>query len=68
MQHVILALLTMPIIWFAWKNFKQLGRLKTTHPELADEELQREQMRIVMRIVACLLCLAILPFLITLSL
>lgn len=68
MQHIILALLTMPIIWFAWKNFKLLGRLKIAHPNLADEELQREQMRIVMRIVACLLSLAILPFLITLSL
>lgn len=68
MQHVILALLTMPIIWFAWKNFKLLGRPTATHPELAEGDLQREQMRIVMRIVACLLCLAILPFLITLSL
>jgi MFS-type transporter involved in bile tolerance (Atg22 family) len=68
MQHIILALVTMPIIWFAWKNFKQLGRLKITRPDLADDDLQREQMRIVMRIVACLLCLAILPFLITLTL
>lgn len=68
MQHIFLALLTMPIVWFAWKNFKQLGRLKINNPTMSTDELQQEQMRIVMRIVACLLCLAMLPFLLTLTL
>jgi hypothetical protein len=66
MQHILLAFIVMPIVWFAWKNFKQLGRLKTTYPDLEPEELQRKQMQLVMRVVLCLLGLAMLPFLITL--
>jgi len=65
MQHIVLSIITMSIVWYAWVNFKKLGRLKAADIDLSDEERQRQQMTYIMRIVACLLSLAILPFLFT---
>ncbi len=65
MQHIVLSIITMGIVWYAWVNFKKLGRLKAADIDLTDEERQRQQMTYIMRIVACLLSLAILPFLFT---
>lgn len=65
MQHLVLAIITMSVVWFAWRNFKQLGRLRATDLELPEDVRQRQQMSVVMRIAACLLALAILPFLFT---
>ena len=65
MQHIVLSIITMSIVWYAWVNFKKLGRLKAADIDLTDEERQRQQMTYIMRIVACLLSLAILPFLFT---
>lgn len=65
MQHLLLAFITIGIVWTAWKNFKQLGRLKAADLDLTVEQRQQQQMRYTMRIVACLLALAALPFLFT---
>ncbi|MBK6292078.1 MAG: hypothetical protein IPH85_11365 [Ignavibacteria bacterium] len=65
MQHIVLSIVTMSIVWFAWINFKKIGRLRAVDIDLTDEERQRQQMTYIMRIVACLLSLAILPFLFT---
>lgn len=65
MQHIVLSIVTMSIVWYAWVNFKKIGRLRAVDVDLTDEERQRQQMTYVMRIVACLLSLAILPFLFT---
>lgn len=67
MQHAILAVITMGVIWTAWRHFKQLGRLKLADAGLSVEQRQRQQMRYVMRIVLCFLALALLPFLFTLA-
>ncbi len=65
MSHLLLSLVTISIVWFAWTNFKKVGRLRAVDLELTDDERAALQMRYVMRIVACLLCLAMLPFLFT---
>lgn len=65
MQHIVLAVITMSVVWYAWINFKRLGRLRAADVELTDEERQRQQASYVMRIVLCLLGLASLPFLFT---
>ncbi|HLP27694.1 MAG TPA: hypothetical protein VK147_03575 [Candidatus Didemnitutus sp.] len=65
MQHIVLSIVTMSIVWYAWVNFKKIGRLRAADIDLTDEERQRQQMTYIMRIVACLLSLAILPFLFT---
>lgn len=65
MSHILLAFITMGIVWYAWQNFKWLGRLKASDAHLSDEEKQRKQMSHVMRIVVCLLVLAMLPFVFT---
>ncbi|MBN9400860.1 MAG: hypothetical protein J0I17_11845 ['Candidatus Kapabacteria' thiocyanatum] len=65
MQHLILAVVTMGTVWVAWRSFKQLGRVKATDADLTTEERQRQQMRYGMRIVLCLVVLAVLPFLFT---
>ncbi|MCU0329841.1 MAG: hypothetical protein MUC47_02560 [Candidatus Kapabacteria bacterium] len=66
MQHMILAFITIGVVWYAWRNFKQLGRLRLADVDLSPEERQAKQMTYVMRIVFCLLCLAVLPFAFTL--
>lgn len=65
MHHIALSIVTMGIVWYAWINFKKIGRLRAADIDLTDEERQRQQMTYIMRIVACLLSLAILPFLFT---
>ena len=65
MQHILLALVTVSVIWYAWINFKKLGRILAVDAGLSPEERQKQQMKYIMRIVACLLSLAILPFLFT---
>ena len=65
MQHILLALVTISVIWYAWINFKKLGRILAVDEGLTPEERQKQQMKYIMRIVACLLSLAILPFLFT---
>lgn len=65
MQHILLAIITMSVVWYAWINFKRLGRLRAADVDLTDEERQRQQASYVMRIVLCLLALASLPFLFT---
>jgi cbb3-type cytochrome oxidase subunit 3 len=65
MQHIALSIVTMAIVWYAWINFKKIGRLRAADIDLTDEERQRQQMTYIMRIVVCLLSLAILPFLFT---
>ena len=65
MQHILLAFVTMGVVWFAWLNFKKLGRLRAVDLELTAEERQHQQMRYVGRIILSLLLLAILPFIFT---
>jgi hypothetical protein len=65
MQHIVLAVITMSVVWYAWVNFKRLGRLRAADVDLTDEERQRKQISYVIRIIACLLALAMLPFLFT---
>lgn len=65
MQHIILAIITMAVVWTAWRNFKQLGRIRAVDMGLSNEERQNKQMGFVMRIVACLIVLAMLPFVFT---
>ena len=65
MQHIVLSIITMSIVWYAWQNFKWIGRLKASDLVLTDEQRQQRQMQYVMRIVACLLTLAMLPFVFT---
>lgn len=65
MQHIVLAVITMSVVWYAWVNFKRLGRLRAADVDLTTEERQRQQIAYVMRIVLCLLGLAMLPFLFT---
>ena len=55
----------MGIVWYAWQNFKWIGRIKTSDIELTEEEQQRRQMQLIMRIVFSLLTLAMLPFIFT---
>ncbi|MEY3386719.1 MAG: hypothetical protein RIR53_1530 [Bacteroidota bacterium] len=65
MQHMILAIITMGVVWYAWTNFKKIGRLRLVDLDLTPEERQQRQVTYVMRIVMCLILLAILPFLFT---
>lgn len=65
MQHIALSIVTMGIVWFAWTNFRRIGMLRAADVDLTAEERQAQQMKYVMRLVFCLLALAILPFLFT---
>lgn len=65
MLHILLAVITMGVVWFAWTNFKKIGRLRLSDLDLTPEERQQRQVSYVMRIVVCLIVLAILPFLFT---
>lgn len=65
MLHIILAIITTCVVWFAWTTFKKIGRLRVADLELTPEERQQRQVTYVMRIVACLILLAMLPFLFT---
>lgn len=65
MLHILLSVITMSVVWYAWITFKKIGRLRAEDLELTDQERQQRQVTYVMRIVACLLLLAILPFLFT---
>ncbi|MCX6140396.1 MAG: hypothetical protein NTX15_06135 [Candidatus Kapabacteria bacterium] len=65
MPHILLSLVTISVIWFAWLNFKLLGRVRAGDADLSEEERQKQQMKYIMRIVTCLITLAILPFLFT---
>jgi len=64
MQHLILALVTIAIVRYAWVNFKRLGTVRTAGAEMTDEQ-RHLQARYAMRIVLCLLALAAAPFLFT---
>lgn len=55
----------MSIVWYAWQNFKWIGRLKSSDIELTDEQRQQRQMQYIMRIVFSLVTLAMLPFIFT---
>lgn len=65
MQHIILSIITMSVVWYAWITFKKIGRLRAVDVDLSEEERQQRQVSYVMRIVMCLILLAILPFLFT---
>ena len=65
MQHILLAIITMSVVWYAWTNFKKIGRLRAEDLDMTPEERQQRQVTYVMRIVMCLILLAILPFLFT---
>lgn len=65
MPHILLSLVTVSVIWFAWLNFKKLGRIRAADADLEEDVRQRLQMVYIVRIVACLVSLAILPFLFT---
>jgi uncharacterized membrane protein YqjE len=65
MQHMIFAVITMSVVWYAWLNFKKLGRIRAADVELDEAERQRLQMKYIMRIALCLISLAVLPFLFT---
>lgn len=65
MQHILLAVITMSVVWYAWLNFKKLGRIRAADVELDEAERQRMQMSYIMRIALCLISLAMLPFLFT---
>ena len=65
MQHILLSIITMSIVWYAWQNFKWIGRLRASDVDLTDEQRQHLQMQYIMRIVLCLLTLAMLPFIFT---
>ena len=64
MQHLILAIITIGIVRFAWVNFKKLGALRTAGGDVTSES-QQLQMRYIMRIVFCLIALACAPFVFT---
>lgn len=65
MHHILLSIITMSVVWYAWTTFKKIGRLRSVDLDLTDEERQQRQVTYVMRIVVCLIVLAILPFLFT---
>ena len=68
MQHVILALITIGIVRFAWVNFKRLGAVRAAGTgegmDMTDEQ-RILQARYATRIILCLLALAAAPFLFT---
>jgi hypothetical protein len=65
MQHIILSIITMSVVWYAWITFKKIGRLRAVDIDLSEQERQQRQVSYVMRIVMCLILLAMLPFLFT---
>lgn len=65
MLHILLSIITMGVVWYAWITFKKIGRLRAEDLDLTEQERQQRQVTYVMRIVACLLILAMLPFLFT---
>lgn len=65
MLHILLSIITMGVVWFAWTTFKKIGRLRAEDLELTEQERQQRQVSYVMRIVICLVILAMLPFLFT---
>jgi hypothetical protein len=67
MIHVILAVIVIGIVWFAWINFKEIGLLRTTHADLSDDERRVLQMKHINRVILCMILLAIMPWLFILS-
>lgn len=67
MIHVILAVVVIGIVWFAWINFKEIGLLRSVHAGLSDEERRARQIRHVNRVILCMILLAIMPWLFILS-
>jgi len=65
MLHILLSIITMGVVWYAWITFKKIGRLRAEDLELTEQERQQRQVSYVMRIVVCLVILAMLPFLFT---
>lgn len=65
MLHILLSIITMGVVWFAWTTFKKIGRLRAEDLDLTEQERQQRQVTYVMRIVFCLVILAMLPFLFT---
>lgn len=65
MSHLVLAMVTIGIVRFAWVNFKRLGTVRAQTVELSETERQQLQMRYVTRILASLVALAVAPFLFT---
>ncbi|MBU3679392.1 MAG: hypothetical protein FGM32_07270 [Candidatus Kapabacteria bacterium] len=65
MLHILLSIITMGVVWYAWITFKKIGRLRAEDLELTEQERQQRQVSYVMRIVVCLVILALLPFLFT---
>ncbi len=65
MLHILLSIITMGVVWFAWTTFKKIGRLRAEDLDLTEQERQQRQVTYVMRIVVCLVILAMLPFLFT---
>lgn len=63
MAHIVVAMVSMGIIWFAWINFRQLGRVRLADTQLTIEERRIQQARYATRIILCLVCLAAIPFL-----
>ena len=47
MQHILLALVTISVIWYAWINFKKLGRILAVDAGLTPEERQKQQMKYI---------------------
>ncbi len=67
MIHVILAVVVIGIVWFAWINFREIGLLRTVHADLSDDEKRARQMRHINRVILCMILLAIMPWLFILS-
>ncbi|NQW30456.1 MAG: hypothetical protein HQ472_08085 [Ignavibacteria bacterium] len=62
MAHILVAIVTMGFIWFAWINFRLLGRVRASDAHLTDEEKAIMQSRYMTRIILCLVSLAAIPF------
>lgn len=67
MIHVILAVIVIGIVWFAWINFKEIGLIRTKHTDLTDDERRALQMRHINRVILCMILLAIMPWIFILS-
>lgn len=67
MIHVILAVIVIGIVWFAWINFKEIGLIRTKHADLNDDERRALQMRHINRVILCMILLAIMPWIFILS-
>lgn len=67
MLHLVLAVIVIGIVWFAWVNFKEIGLLRTKHADLNDDEQRVRQMRHVNRVILCMILLAIMPWIFILT-